>query len=669
MYNIHVEVAVPRARFDFHAAPGWRCDLDNRATAGGGSFMEDTMTQADMFAAPVARSRGKIEFNPDGTSIKGCSYIYAPAGQAGEYAPLAANPYRNCGHACAYCVDGDTLVTMSDGSAKPIRDVSIGDSILGIVILGNNRAWNTRIVTTTILAKVASRKVAYKVSLSDGTEVICSADHRWLTERGWKYTVGETGEGQRPHLTENNSIRKVGRSSRTPDETPAYRIGYIAGMVKGDANLAVYDYSDRRRPSGKTMGIQHRFRLALKDKPALERTKSYLDMNQIATTDFAFPSQGEPMFAIGTTSPARIAAIKAMTIPINEPEWMRGWLSGIFDAEGSHGGQVLRIANSDPDILDITEKALASFGFNFVREVHLNRDVCYIRIRGGRSEAMRFWQLVNPSIKRKFTLEDCAVSDSVRVVGIEPLNETREMFDIMTGTETFIANGLVSHNCYVPAVLKMTRTEFDSGATPRPGFLDNLRKDARKYQAIGSREQVMFSFTTDVYNPFDTSLTRASLEIVKEHGLGFCVLTKGGSRALVDIDLYRPDRDAFASTLTSLDDAFSKKWERGAQLPGNRIATLKTFHERGIFTWVSLEPTLNVESSLSIVEATHGFVDLYKIGRANYLPMTKSTDWEDYTHRMIDLCQRLNVRHYIKRDLQPYLPAGYPNPKRVPQHH
>jgi DNA repair photolyase len=41
--------------------------------------------------------------NDDGVSVKGCSYIYAPAGQAGEYAPLAANPYRGCGHKCAYC--------------------------------------------------------------------------------------------------------------------------------------------------------------------------------------------------------------------------------------------------------------------------------------------------------------------------------------------------------------------------------------------------------------------------------------------------------------------------------------------------------------------------------------------------------------------------------------
>jgi DNA repair photolyase len=224
--------------------------------------------------------------------------------------------------------------------------------------------------------------------------------------------------------------------------------------------------------------------------------------------------------------------------------------------------------------------------------------------------------------------------------------------------------------CYVPAVLKMTRAEFDAGAISRPNYLGNLRKDARKYQAAKSREQVFFSFTTDVYSPFDRSLTRPSLQVIQEHGMAICVLTKGGARALEDIDLYRSDRDCFASTLTSLDDSFSRKWERSAALPSERLATLETFHDRGIFTWVSLEPTLDVESSLAIVEATHSFVNLYKIGRANYLAeITRTTDWRDYTVRMIELCAKLGIQHYIKKDLQPYLPTGYHNPLRVNQFH
>lgn len=223
--------------------------------------------------------------------------------------------------------------------------------------------------------------------------------------------------------------------------------------------------------------------------------------------------------------------------------------------------------------------------------------------------------------------------------------------------------------CYVPLVTKQPRAEFNAGAVPRDGFIDKLRKEAAKYQAAGITEQVMLSFTTDPYHPGDTTLTRQVIEVLRNHGMAFCTLTKGGLRARRDIDLFRRERDAFACTMTSLDDAFSKKWEPDAASPDERMEALCAFHDAGIFTWVSLEPTLDVESSLAIVRTTHTFVDLYKVGRVNYLPMTKTTDWRDYTLRMIDLCQRLGVKHYVKKDLQPYLPAGYYNPLRVPQHH
>lgn len=224
--------------------------------------------------------------------------------------------------------------------------------------------------------------------------------------------------------------------------------------------------------------------------------------------------------------------------------------------------------------------------------------------------------------------------------------------------------------CYVPLVTKQPRPEFDAGASPRPGFEQKLARDAEKYRACGITEQVMLSFTTDPYHPGYTHLTTRTIHILQDHGLGVCTLTKGGERALRDIDMFRSDRDAFASTLTTLDDRFSQKWERFAALPGDRIATLRAFHERGIFTWVSLEPTLDVDASLAIVEATAGFVDLYKIGRANYLKeITRTTDWRDYTLRMLGLVTKLGKAAYFKRDLQPHLPPGVDNPLRRPQHH
>lgn len=224
--------------------------------------------------------------------------------------------------------------------------------------------------------------------------------------------------------------------------------------------------------------------------------------------------------------------------------------------------------------------------------------------------------------------------------------------------------------CYCPSVLRMSRDEFDNEVKPRPNFIKLLTKDAGKYEVAGITNQVMLSFTTDPYCPLDVKeqLTRQTIQALQTHGLGVCTLTKGGSRALRDIDLFRPDRDAFASTLTSLDPDVSRRWEAEAALPADRLATLKTFHDAGIFTWVSLEPVLDTAAALEIIKATHEFVDLYKVGRINYHRLTKETDWADFARRVTDLLNRLGVRHYIKADLQPYLPAGYHNPKRIPQH-
>lgn len=224
--------------------------------------------------------------------------------------------------------------------------------------------------------------------------------------------------------------------------------------------------------------------------------------------------------------------------------------------------------------------------------------------------------------------------------------------------------------CYVPLATKIDRAEFNAGAVLREGYIERLRKDAAKMQAAGITEQVMLSFSTDPYHLDDTRPTRTTLETLRDHGLAFCTLTKGGSRALRDLDLFRPSADAFASTMTGFDDAFSQKWERRAALPADRAKTLERFHEAGIFTWVSLEPTLSVEHSIDVIHRTQYYVDLYKVGRANYLKeITRTTDWRDYTLRVIDVLQKYGKAHYIKKDLQPFLPDGYHNPLRVPQNH
>ena len=85
-----------------------------------------------------------------------------------------------------------------------------------------------------------------------------------------------------------------------------------------------------------------------------------------------------------------------------------------------------------------------------------------VRLRGGLRERLRFFHLVDPAIRRKLDIEGMALKSDARtaVVSIEPL-ETMRLYDITTGTGDFIANGVVSHNCFARPT--HTYLDFDAG--------------------------------------------------------------------------------------------------------------------------------------------------------------------------------------------------------------
>ena len=144
------------------------------------------------------------------------------------------NPYRGCQHACRYCLSGDTPILLADGTTIPIGDVRVGDEIYGTVRDGYYRHY----AITEVLAHWSTVKPAYRITLEDGTQLVASGDHRFLTERGWKHVTGaEQGPEQRPFLTVNNKLMGVGAFAEPPKDSAAYRRGYLCGMIRGDANL------------------------------------------------------------------------------------------------------------------------------------------------------------------------------------------------------------------------------------------------------------------------------------------------------------------------------------------------------------------------------------------------------------------------------------------------
>ena len=127
----------------------------------------------------------------------------------GSYLPFnwTINPYRGCSHACHYCLQGDTPILMADGRTKPIAEVRAGDRIYGTVREGNYR----RYVTTDVLAHWSTIKPAYRVTLEDGTALVASGDHRFLTGGGWKQvTADPTALSDHPFLNSNDVFQGTG---------------------------------------------------------------------------------------------------------------------------------------------------------------------------------------------------------------------------------------------------------------------------------------------------------------------------------------------------------------------------------------------------------------------------------------------------------------------------
>ncbi|MCH8561118.1 MULTISPECIES: Rv2578c family radical SAM protein [unclassified Nesterenkonia] len=127
-------------------------------------------------------------------------------GQSNMPFSWTVNPTRGCLHQCVYCLSPETLILMADGRQKLLREVRVGDVVVGTELDGRNR----RLVRSEVSAKWGTEKPAFRITLRDGTQIVASGDHRFLAERGWKYVARPEGGSPRPCLTEHDRLMGFG---------------------------------------------------------------------------------------------------------------------------------------------------------------------------------------------------------------------------------------------------------------------------------------------------------------------------------------------------------------------------------------------------------------------------------------------------------------------------
>ncbi|MGH6900895.1 MAG: intein-containing Rv2578c family radical SAM protein, partial [Geminicoccaceae bacterium] len=244
-----------------------------------------------------------------------------------------------------------------------------------------------------------------------------------------------------------------------------YRLGYLCGLIRGDGHLSSQWYD---RP-GKGRERRHVFRLGLVDIEPLRRAREYLDLMGVEVAQYRSVDQRPghlPLTVLQSAAGDRVAAIQDAVAWPRQPtdSWCKGFLAGIYDAEGSHSAGLVRIANTDPMIIDWITLSMRRLGFRFIpARTGRPNGLVFIRLLGGVPEQLRFFLTTGPATTRKRSIEGVALKtygQQMRVESVEPANRSMRLYDITTGTGDFIANGVVSHNCFA----RPTHTYLDFNA-------------------------------------------------------------------------------------------------------------------------------------------------------------------------------------------------------------
>lgn len=211
--------------------------------------------------------------------------------------------------------------------------------------------------------------------------------------------------------------------------------------------------------------------------------------------------------------------------------------------------------------------------------------------------------------------------------------------------------------CYVPDMMK----RFRGGAyvhdiiEPRPNLILQLRREIHKF--YNSKHPVLLSFTCDPYCHANDQyqLTRKVLEILLENKIPVSILTKGGSRCLQDIEIFKRfgENIQVGATLTDISVGKWKSiYEPNAAFPSERIEVLKKLKQNGIKTWASFEPVLSRFSTCELMDNVNSFVDIYKVGKLNHnAELESKINWAEFLKIIVKKLRYLKKPFYIKKDL------------------
>lgn len=226
-----------------------------------------------------------------------------------------------------------------------------------------------------------------------------------------------------------------------------------------------------------------------------------------------------------------------------------------------------------------------------------------------------------------------------------------------------------AHGCRFPCYAMMMKKRcgiiksYNEWLQPKivSNALELLDKEIPRYKHKINFVHLCFSTDPFMYHyPEVADLTLKIIERLNKDDIRCVVLTKGVySKELIDTEKYGKNNE-YGITIVSLDEQFKNKFEPYSAPYQDRIKSLEYLHNKGLKTWISMEPypTPNlVDQDLGKILNRVSFVDKIVFGKLNY--NTRSSQFKENgmfynncARQVIEFCKNNGIEYHIKHGTQ-----------------
>ena len=223
--------------------------------------------------------------------------------------------------------------------------------------------------------------------------------------------------------------------------------------------------------------------------------------------------------------------------------------------------------------------------------------LCNVRLLGGLAAQLRFFHACDPAITRKRTIDGTALKSNarLRVVSIDRMG-VQDLYDITTGTGDFIANGVVSHNCFARPT--HTYLDFNAGRDFEREIVVKVNTPERARAELSKpswkHEHVALGTNTDPYQWVEKKyeLMPGVWEAMRDTRTPCSVLTKS-PLLLRDVELFKQIPDFTANlSVPTLDEKAWRASEPHTPHPRKRIEAVAELNRAGIPCGVLVAPLM-----------------------------------------------------------------------------